>query len=409
MNVLVFWMGTTGDAYPFMGISQALARRGHQITMFGNGHFRSLADGLGFKFVDLITPEQYEQRLIERSRALDLESLKVNSSYVAQDLRPAHQAVLDHHVPGETLVISQSYLLGTRVAQEELGFPLVTTHLHPMLIRSELAKPWWMPRLLVRLGHRLLDIVIDAALAPHVNELRLSRGLPTVSRIMDRWWNSPDLILAAFPEWFAPARADWPPAARQIGFPEFHPREDASLSAGTSEFLNAGDPPLVFTHSPAVKLLDGFVEHSLAAARALHSRALFLGIPESTPASHEVHFSRGEPHELLLPRARGIVHHGGLGTAIAAIRAGIPQLCVPQMLDQPSNANTLKKLGVGASVPWRKYHARQIARAFGKLLEDPRTMERCQLLQQRLKSDPDACERAADAVEELIARRTSSR
>lgn len=96
-------MGTTGDALPFLGIANAIARRGHLVKVFGNGHFRPLVEKIGLPFFDLITKEQYQQRLKERSNALDLESLKLNSKYVVEDLRSVHQSILDHHLPGRTV------------------------------------------------------------------------------------------------------------------------------------------------------------------------------------------------------------------------------------------------------------------------------------------------------------------
>ena len=37
----------------------------------------------------------------------------------------------------------------------------------------------------------------------------------------------------------------------------------------------------------------------------------------------------------MLPRCRMIIHHGGAGTTSAGLRAGIPNIVVPFMADQP--------------------------------------------------------------------------
>jgi len=73
-----------------------------------------------------ISPEQYQDRLRERAQVLDLESLKVNSKYVVEDLQPVYCAIREHYEPGRTVVVSQSFLIGAREAQEELDFPLET-------------------------------------------------------------------------------------------------------------------------------------------------------------------------------------------------------------------------------------------------------------------------------------------
>lgn len=44
------------------------------------------------------------------------------------------------------------------------------------------------------------------------------------------------------------------------------------------------------------------------------------------------------PLATLLPHARAIVHHGGIGTSARALAAGIPQLVAPLAYDQFDNA-----------------------------------------------------------------------
>jgi UDP:flavonoid glycosyltransferase YjiC (YdhE family) len=45
-----------------------------------------------------------------------------------------------------------------------------------------------------------------------------------------------------------------------------------------------------------------------------------------------------------------IVHHGGTGTVLSAIEAGLPQLILPQGADQFFNADTLTRVGAGRAL-----------------------------------------------------------
>jgi sterol 3beta-glucosyltransferase len=49
----------------------------------------------------------------------------------------------------------------------------------------------------------------------------------------------------------------------------------------------------------------------------------------------------------LFTRAKGVVHHGGVGTMAAALMAGVPQQIIPFSVDQPFWADRLYKLGYG--------------------------------------------------------------
>ncbi|MEU4512308.1 nucleotide disphospho-sugar-binding domain-containing protein [Nonomuraea wenchangensis] len=69
-------------------------------------------------------------------------------------------------------------------------------------------------------------------------------------------------------------------------------------------------------------------------------------------------------HEWLLPRVAMAVHHGGIGTVAAALRAGVPQVVRPFLGDQPFWAGRLHHLGVApAPVPGRRLTPAALASA----------------------------------------------
>jgi MGT family glycosyltransferase len=51
------------------------------------------------------------------------------------------------------------------------------------------------------------------------------------------------------------------------------------------------------------------------------------------------------PQAQLLPHASVVVHHGGSGTTLGALAAGVPQLVLPQGADQFTNATALTEAG----------------------------------------------------------------
>lgn len=52
----------------------------------------------------------------------------------------------------------------------------------------------------------------------------------------------------------------------------------------------------------------------------------------------------------LLHVCDAVIHHGGAGTTFTALDAGLPQLVLPQMADQPLNAAAVARSGAGAVV-----------------------------------------------------------
>merc|ERR1712136_304667 len=93
---------------------------------------------------------------------------------------------------------------------------------------------------------------------------------------------------------------------------------------------------------------------------------------EAGPSDSRLHLcDRDAPHEELLPRCAVVVHHGGVGTVIAALRAGIPQLVVPLAFDQPFWAQRVRELGVGDTMDLEELSVPALARALQRLLSSP--------------------------------------
>jgi UDP:flavonoid glycosyltransferase YjiC (YdhE family) len=57
------------------------------------------------------------------------------------------------------------------------------------------------------------------------------------------------------------------------------------------------------------------------------------------------------PFAAVLPQVAGIVHHGGAGTVMAALAAGVPQVVVPGAGDRTVHARLVAERGAGLAVP----------------------------------------------------------
>jgi UDP:flavonoid glycosyltransferase YjiC (YdhE family) len=52
----------------------------------------------------------------------------------------------------------------------------------------------------------------------------------------------------------------------------------------------------------------------------------------------------------VMPHAAAMVGHGGFGTTVQALAAGIPVVVVPLFVDQPHNARRVHDAGVGLAL-----------------------------------------------------------
>lgn len=406
-EMLMFAIGSGGDIHPSIGIGRALRARGHSVAFAANSYFEDAIQRAGLDFISTGTTEEY----LRTTQDPDLwrlgKGFRVFFRMMLDGMRRQHQIVANRYRKGRTLVIAPSSALGVRIANEQLGAPLVNLHLQPLPLRSLQEQPGiTVPRALKPLVPPLrkgflaaLDRwVLDPPVLPELNAFRAELGLSPVRRVMHNWMHSPDRVIGLFPEWYAPRQPDWPPQVRLTGFPLFDNATSRELDSGLLDFLNAGDPPIVFTLGTAMRFAERFFAASVEACQKVSRRGILLTqFRDQAPA----HLPQGirhfdyAPFSLLLPRCAALVHHGGIGTIAQALRAGLPQLIMPMNFDQPANAARVRALGVGDSLRPAAYTAERAAAKLVQLLSAPGVRRRCsEIACQFDKADPvrETCE-----------------
>ncbi|WP_274648860.1 nucleotide disphospho-sugar-binding domain-containing protein [Paenibacillus humicola] len=77
------------------------------------------------------------------------------------------------------------------------------------------------------------------------------------------------------------------------------------------------------------------------------------------------------PLSTLLPTCSAVVHHGGAGTTMNAIVAGVPQLILPHGADQHINAAAVRQRGAGLSMLPEEASAETVRHSLQRLLDEP--------------------------------------
>jgi UDP:flavonoid glycosyltransferase YjiC (YdhE family) len=244
---------------------------------------------------------------------------------------------------------------------------------------------------------------IDPRLAPAVNAFRAGLGLPAVSRLLDRWLHSPELVIGLFPDWFAAPQPDWPPNVHLTGFPLYDERDSRDPQPELNRFLDAGEPPVVFTGGSAMAHDAEFFRVSAEVCRVSGRRGLLLTqFPEQVPARlpETVRHFHYVPFSEVLPRAAAFVHHGGIGTIAQGIAAGVPQLVVPLAHDQPDNAVRVRGLGFGDMLRPRQYQVKTVLQRLESMLGSAAIRENCRRRSRDLSAG-STLERTCELIEGL--------
>lgn len=409
MRVLLCTIGSAGDVHPIIGVGKTLRARGHEATIITNPVFEQLAHSHGLAFSPLGTPDDYarvqsDPDLWHPTRGFHV----IAQRMLLPNVEPLYEFIAQHD-PADTVIFAAGTCLGARIAQEHLGFRLVTHHLSPALLWSKhrppalgVIDPKYMPGPLMTAFHRLTVAIADRALAPPVNAFRRRLGLAPVRNLLFEWNNSPDRVLGLFPDWYGPIQPDWPKQTRLTGFPRFDPPNHGHQGEALPERQDGDRAPLIFTPGSANIQARRFFIAAVSASQELGRPAILLTrdpaqLPDRLPPGivHRPYV----PLNDILPRAAALIHHGGIGTTAQGLAAGIPQLVMPMSHDQPDNALRLRLLGVGASLSPAKFTGPRVAAALDQLIRSDSTLARCRDLAARC--DPEALNVTARAIEEV--------
>jgi UDP:flavonoid glycosyltransferase YjiC (YdhE family) len=216
-------------------------------------------------------------------------------------------------------------------------------------------------------------------------------------------------VLALFSRVLAQPQPDWPANTVVTGFPFYDRRDffgETGMPAGLNEFLDAGEPPIVFTlGSSAFWVARNFYLDSIAAATSLGRRALLLiGHPQNLPAGPlppGVAAFEYAPYSEVLPRACVTVHQGGVGTTGQGLRSGKPVLIVPHAHDQFDNAARIVRSGCGRTIPRPQYDARTATAELKALLENNEYTEKAADIGRIVRAENGAAA-AADEIEHAL-------
>ena len=409
MRVLLTPIGSAGDTLPFIGLGRELARRGHDVTIAASAPFAEFITKSEIGFVETATDEEYRRATDDPDLFHPVKGFAAVMERVAEYNERLFEIISAHGAQDDAIVVAHGLEFVSHAIAEKTGLKVVRVHLQPSMLRTTYELPvtygtvnWsFLPRVLKRALWRLADrMTLDPASAPHVNAMRARLGLPPIDRIFLNALYSPFLNLAMFPPWFARPQPDWPANLVQCDFPLFDGMDGSSLPPEAERFLAAGEAPVVFTPGSAMRHGRRFFAAAAGACERLGLRGMLLTrYPEQVPKPLPRGVERFDfvPLGALLPRAAGLVHHGGVGTTAAALAAGIPQVVVPFSHDQPDHAARVVRLGVGGRVMPNRLDAKSLADALRRLLGADDVRRRCEEIARKARRSGIGA--ACDAIE----------
>jgi rhamnosyltransferase subunit B len=404
-RIVIATLGSLGDLHPYIALARGLQTRGHELTIATPELYRERVQAAGLGLAPLgsnfILPDRDTYARVLNSRK--------GVEHLFRDLViPTIREIYDQLrgiviAEGADLLISNPLVFAAPLLAEKLNLPWASTVLAPMSFFS-IYDPCAVPGVPAFIkwgrGLRFAAGIASRSWFKPIIELRRALSLSELKENpLLEGQHSPLLVLAMFSPVLGTPQKDWPAQARQTGFCFYD--EEERLTPELERFLDAGEPPIVFTlGSTAVNAPRNFYEESAAAANMLGRRALLIGakgldLPDGVEAIDYASYAA------VFPRAAAIVHQGGVGTTAQALRAGVPSLIVPFNFDQPDNGARIRKLGVGGTISLNRFNRKRAAEALEGILGDPSVAAQALATARQIRNE-DGVEAACDAIGQLL-------
>ncbi|WP_431236976.1 glycosyltransferase [Mycolicibacterium aichiense] len=295
---------------------------------------------------------------------------------------------------------------------EYYDIPLVTLHYFPARPHGQLLP--FVPEALSRFGIEFNDWLAWRGTRKSEDAQRAELGLPNATypaprRIAERG----ALEIQAYEQVCFPGlAAEWAKWGSQRPF--VGGLAMASPTDGDAEaqsWIAAGTPPIFvgFGSVPIGSPADTVAMIASACAQ-LGERAIigaggtdYSGVPQfdHVKVVGQVNYAT------IFPACRAVVHHGGAGTLAACLRAGVPQLILWTLPDQPFFAAQLKRLKVGAGRRFAATNEKTLVADLKRLLA-PEYTTRAREIAPRTTKPAESVMAAADRLEEFARLRKDS-
>jgi UDP:flavonoid glycosyltransferase YjiC (YdhE family) len=415
MKFVVASYGTRGDVEPCVAVGSELLRRGHEVRMAVPPDQIGFAESAGLAAVPYGPDTQ-----VWWGAHRDLWTRFFDNFWKIQDLirlfREIGQSVIEYWEQITTTLTSLADgadLLVTFLnfeppaanVAEYYDIPLATVHVFPVRANGQV---WpFLPSPLGRYALAVYGWANWRGVKRFDDAQRRQLGLPKAAgpaprRITERG----SLEIQAYDEVCFPGlAAEW---AKWNGQRPFVGALTMELTTDADDevasWIAGGTPPIFFGFgsTPAKTPADTLAMISAACAQ-LGERALVCS--GWSDFSHVPHFENVKVvgtmnYAAAFPACRAIVHHGGLGTTAAGLRAGVPMLIFWTAPDQAIWAARVKRLKVGSGRRFSAINQKSLVADLRTIL-DPQYVARAREIAPQMTKPAESVANAADLLEKL--------
>jgi len=360
MRITFLTLGSRGDVQPYVALAKELIKNGHEAVVCTGQTFKKFIEenGVGFHkaSADLmaILDSEEGKKVFNGGRYNIFKMLKFAKEVITPVYRSSMDDFLDASKASD-LIIYHPKALGAVDIAEYLNIPCIC--MPPVPIMYPIVE---FPNFIIsanknfgpflnKLTYRATSLG-ESSYMKQINDFR-SKSLNLPKRKMGELifkvnGKEIPIIYPISPFLFKEVRS-WKDKVFLSGF-FFLDVDEAKIDKELESFLESGKNPIVVSFSSMpLKNPTLFKGKLIKALKETNNRAVVLtGISGMTFENEDnILAVEKAPHRIIFKKAKGIIHHGGVGTMSEALLSGAPQLIMPFTTDQPFWAHKLYSKG----------------------------------------------------------------
>ena len=401
MKFIIPTIGSRGDVQPYLALAKGLQAAGHQATIATHPFFRSLVEAHQIDFWPIgpdINMDEEAARLRGASKNWMLGFRRV-MMFSFDILEQAHDDLLAACQAHDWVIVSHT-AAGKNEA-DQLGKPMLSVTLMPMAIPAEDPDTSW----LARTGGKILGSVFGLFMTRPLNKIRKNLGLPKMGPegITSTRLNLIPLSLAV-----QPPNPLWEARHKMTGYWFLNEPANWSPPEDLQAFLNRPEPVVVVTLGAMAtreKEVTEIANLFIQATRQAGVNAVIQGWPEAAElfaAQPHLYHAGSIPHSWLFGQVRGVVHHGGFGSTSAGLRAGVPALVIPHIIDQFLWGQQIEQMGASPTpIARTKLTVENLSTALTQLVTDEAMQAKAKEIGEQIAQE-DGLKTAVALIEQVI-------
>ena len=403
MRIAIFTAGSQGDVQPCIILGRGLQQAGFDVLLAAPQNFADLIRRHGLCFhalrgdVQQIMASETGRRFMERGGTNPIRSMLAMRKMLGPVAIQMAEDALEACRGSEALLSLAVFApFGNSIAEIQ-GIPLINVEPTPLLpTRAFPAAGWPVQQNLGAFHNRISGSAMLQMIwqwyGPYVNEFRKRFGLVLLHSTDFHRILSATPLFGAYSPKVIPHPPDWPDQVHITGYWFQHALSEWCPSDELQAFLEKGEPPVyVGFGSMGGRNPQDFAAIVLEALAKSGQRGLLLtgwGGLNVMRVPDNVFVVNSAPHSWLFPRMAAVVHHGGAGTTAEGLRAGVPTVIVPFIVDQSFWGKRVKDLGVGPEpIPAKKLTSDKLASAIQTATTDSKMKQRAVALGKAIRAE----------------------